>query len=89
MIQGGAMWRAQMRALHRDPNVKKQKLAPGHWRRIASFARPYRAMLVTYLVLIVVDAAVGAANPLVYRAIIDNGILGHDSGLIVALAFLV
>jgi ATP-binding cassette subfamily B protein len=78
-----------MRALHRDPNVTKQKLTPGHWRRIAGFARPYRAMLGFYLVMIIVDAAVGAANPLVYRAIIDDGILKRNTGLIVALAVVV
>jgi ATP-binding cassette subfamily B protein len=82
----GSMYRAQMRALHRDPNVTKQKLSKGHWRRIARFARPYRVLLAIFLVLIVVDAGVGAANPLLYRAIIDQGILRRDTGLIVALA---
>ena len=43
-------------------------------------------MLAVFLMLIVVDAVIGAANPLIYRAIIDNGILQHDSGLIVELA---
>ena len=32
-------------------------------------------VLVVFLVLIIVDAAVGAANPLVYATIIDRGIL--------------
>jgi len=30
----------------------------------------------------------GAANPLIYRAIIDDGILPHDSGVVVQLALL-
>jgi ATP-binding cassette subfamily B protein len=57
-------------------------------RRIARFASPYKRHLAVFLVLIVVDAAIGAANPLVYRAIIDEGILLGDSGLVVGLALL-
>ncbi len=82
----GSMYRAQMRSLHRDPSVSKQKLARGSWRRILGFARPYRRLLEIFLVLIVVDAVVGAANPLIYRAILNQGILQHRSGLVVALA---
>jgi ATP-binding cassette subfamily B protein len=81
-----SMYRAQMRAMHRDPDAAKGKLPKGHWRRIASFARPYRGLLVAFLVMIVIDAGVGAATPLLYRSIIDNGILGHDTRLIVVLA---
>ncbi len=81
-----SMYRAQMRAMHRDPEIGKQKTAKSQWRRIASFARPYRTMLAVFLVLIVVDAVVGAANPLLYRAIIDRGILGHNARLVVLLA---
>ncbi len=86
MGPGASMYRAQMRALHRDPSVTKQKLSPGHWRRIWTFARPYRRMLGFFLVMIVVDAAVGAATPLLYRAIIDQGIIKRDTNLIMALA---
>ena len=39
--------------------------------------------------LVVLDAVVSAANPLLYREIINKGILGHRAGLIVALALLV
>jgi ATP-binding cassette subfamily B protein len=57
-------------------------------RRIAGFARPYRRALAVFLVLIIVDAVIGAANPLIYRSIIDSGIRHHRSGLIVELAVL-
>ncbi len=77
-----------MRSFRRDENVRSQALSPGLVRRIARFAAPYHRLLLVFLVLIVVDALVGAANPLVYRAIIDNGILPRDSGLVVGLALL-
>jgi ATP-binding cassette subfamily B protein len=57
-------------------------------RRIARFAMPYRRMLLVFVVLIVLDALLGAANPMVYRAIIDDGILPHNSGVVVQLAVL-
>jgi ATP-binding cassette subfamily B protein len=78
-----------LRSFMRDQDVTKQRLAPGTVRRIARFAAPYRRILGVFLVLVVVDALMGVANPLIYREIIDRGILRHDRGLIVALALVV
>ncbi len=83
------MMRGPMRSLLRDQSVKNQKVAKGTWRRIARFAKPYRGLLVVFLAVVIVDAAIGAANPLIYREIINKGILGRNVHLIVALAFLV
>ncbi len=43
-------------------------------------------MLAAFLVLIVLDAVAGAASPLIYRAIIDDGIIPRDQEVIVGLA---
>ena len=64
------------------------RLSPGIYRRIAGFARPYRRQLIVLLVLIGVDATVSAANPLIYRAIIDDGALAGQPDVVVRLAFL-
>ena len=85
---GGMGW-GLMRSLRRDDTVMQQRLPRGIVRRIMGFARPYRGMLRVFLVLIVVDAVIGAANPLIYRAIIDTGIAKHRTGLIVVLALVV
>jgi ATP-binding cassette subfamily B protein len=77
-----------MRSFRRDESVTSQKLSAGILRRIARFAMPYRRVLLVFLVLIVVDALLSAANPLIYRAIIDDGILPRNSGLVVQLALL-
>jgi len=89
MMGGSGMggWQL-MRSFRRDDSVRSQRLSPGLVRRIARFAAPYRRLLLVFLVLIVIDAAIGAANPLVYAAIIDRGILPGDSGLVVELALL-
>jgi len=81
-------WSAGMRWFRRE-QLPPRKLAKGTVKRIARFAAPYKRMLVSFLVLIVIDAVVGAVNPLIFRQIINKGIIGHNSGLIIALALLV
>ncbi len=75
-----------MRSMRRDESITDVQVTPGTARRMLTFARPYRRILVLFLGLIVLDAVVGAANPLIYRAIINKGILGHRVGLVVELA---
>ncbi len=85
---GHAGWQA-MRSFTRDGSVTRKKLAPGTLRRIVRFATPYKRALSVFLVLIVIDAVVGVANPLIFREIINKGILGHRPGLVTALALVV
>jgi len=77
-----------MWSLMRDRSVTKEKLPPGTLGRIMRFAAPYRKMLGVFLGVIVVDALIGVWNPLIYREIIDGGIVRHDSRLIVELGLL-
>ena len=78
-----------LRSLRRDQAVQDEKVPKGTTRRILKFVRPYKRLLGIFLVLVVIDAVVSAANPLIYREIINKGILGKDAGLVVALALLV
>jgi ATP-binding cassette, subfamily B, bacterial len=82
-------WGPSMRSFRRDDSVKRHRLAPGTMRRMAGFARPYRRMLAGFLALVVIDAAIGTANPLIFREIINGGIVHHNSRLVVGLALLV
>jgi ATP-binding cassette subfamily B protein len=70
----------------RDSSVVNKQLPPGTVRRIVRFAAPYRRYLVWFLLLIIIDAVIGALNPLIFRAIIDRGIAHHRIGLTEALA---
>jgi len=81
--------RGAHRNMTRDPSVLTHVLPKGIWRRIFEFASPYKVMLGVFLVIIVVDAFVGVANPLIYRNIIDKGIAKHNSSLVVHLALLI
>jgi ATP-binding cassette subfamily B protein len=76
-------------SFRRDRSVMAKQLPKGTMRRIVRFAAPYRRQLVWFLLLIVVDAVIGAVNPLIFRAIIDKGISHHRIGLTEVLAGLV
>src|SRR5208337_361190 len=75
-----------MRSFRQDPTVTHQKLKPGTVRRIISYAKPYKLYLSLFLFATVLDALITVVNPLLLRAIIDKGILGHNEALVIALA---
>ncbi len=77
-----------MRSFWKDRSVTDHKVAAGTGRRMLRFALPYRRLITAFLVLVVVDAVIGAVNPLVIRSIINNGIIGGNRNLVVNLALL-
>ena len=77
------------RGFRMDPSITKQKLKPGTIRRIATYARPYRWLMLAFLIATSVDALITVVNPLLLRDIIDNGILAKDEALVVTLAVVV
>ena len=76
-----------MHSLQKDEEVLKHKLVPGTIPRVLRFGRSYAGILSFFLVLVVLDAAVGVVNPLIYRQLINKGILAGNERLIVELAF--
>lgn len=87
MSARGAM--GLMSSLRQDRSVLKQKIRPGTVRRVFSFAAPYKWLLALFLVLVMLDAAIAVINPLLYRQIINSGILKSNTSLVVELALLV
>jgi ATP-binding cassette subfamily B protein len=85
---GGGQFGGVMRSLRRDDSITQVKVTKGTARRMFHFAAPYRSILIVFLVLIIIDAVIGVANPLIFRSIINNGIPKHNTGLIVSLALL-
>jgi ATP-binding cassette subfamily B protein len=75
-----------MRSFTQDSSVTTHRLARRTLRRVLSFARPYRGRLAFFLLLLALDAAAGAATPLLFRHLIDDGIAAGDRRLIVLLA---
>ena len=77
------------RSLGKDPSVLKQRVKPGTVKKTLLFALPYTRLMVLFLLAVIVDATIGMANPLLYRQIINNGILKGNSELIIHLAIIV
>jgi ATP-binding cassette subfamily B protein len=75
-----------MRSFRQDPSVTHQKLKPGTVRRIVTYARPYKLWLSLFLVVTILDALITVVNPLLLRAIIDKGILGHHEAIVIGIA---
>lgn len=76
------------RTMGQDPSVVKQKVKPGTTRRTLAFARPYSGLLAVFLLVVIVDASITIINPLLFREIINNGILKGNAPLIIRLAIL-
>src|SRR3954470_1761959 len=91
-MDGGAQWRV-MAGFRRDRSITQKQLNKGTTRRILTFARPYRSWLFVFLGLILADAVLAVANPLILKKIIDDGVAPGepkgDPGLVVKLALLV
>ncbi|PRX98601.1 ABC transporter ATP-binding protein [Allonocardiopsis opalescens] len=79
-------WSA-FRSYTRDEPAKR--LRPGTIPRIAGYARPYLRDLVVFLGLVVFGALIVVANPLIMKAIIDQGIIPGDARLVTLLALAV
>src|SRR3954464_12212694 len=78
-----------MRSLTRDSSVAQRKLAPGTARRVVGYARPYKRQIIAFLVLVVIDAALVVAPPLLLGQIIDHGVTPKNAGVVVRLSLVV
>jgi ATP-binding cassette subfamily B protein len=83
------MMRVPMGPLRLDDSITKQKVRPGTPKRILPYAKRYRWMLGLLLFVTALDAAISVANPLVLAIIIDDGILPHRLGVVIALSLAV
>ncbi|GAT68588.1 ABC transporter ATP-binding protein [Planomonospora sp. ID91781] len=85
-MMGGGFGPQAMRSLRRDSSVTKERLAPGTVKRIVRYSRPFSRQIAAFLALVVLGSVIVVVNPLLMRAIIDDGIEGRDAGLVVGLA---
>ncbi len=84
----GGGW-GSMRSMRQDRAVLGHRVKKGTARRMLTFAVPYRKILAIFLPVVIFDAVISAVNPLILRALIDNGILKKNADLVVELAVLV
>ena len=88
MSMGSGMqpWSALRNAQRRADGDDERRLARGTLRRVAGFARPQRRLISVFLVVVVLDAAIVVANPLLIKHLLDDGIVAQDVGVVVWLA---
>ena len=82
-------WRVMHTFTREDPTDGRGGLTPGTTRRVAAFAKPYSRQIAYFLVLVVFDACLVVASPLLFKHIIDDGVLKQDRAVVTWLALLV
>ena len=81
---------SMMRMLHQDPSVAEgARLDRSLVRRVAHWAKPYRAQLVGFVVAIVAGALLALVPPLMFRRIIDTTLPAGDAAQLTREALLV
>ena len=83
MMRGGSA--SLMRRMSQDPDVAEHQLTQGVLRRILRFAKPYRAMITVFIVLVVSPSALAVTPPLLFKLIIDEGVLKQNRPLLIML----
>lgn len=78
-----------MRSFSKDPSVTEHKLAPGSVKRILQYARPYKLIIVIFVVLLVIDALLTVAQPLLFKRIVDEGITPGNATVVTVTALIV
>lgn len=69
-------------SMTRDRSVQDRKVSRSTVRRILSYARPYRVIVVIFLTTLVGTALLSVAQPLLFRRIVDDGISVGNSSLV-------
>src|SRR4051794_17836639 len=75
MTHPGGHW-AVMRSMRKDPEMMAKGLRPGTARRVRAFARPYRWLLLLFLLVVIGDALIGVATPVLAGRVV-NEITSH------------
>ncbi|MCG5471816.1 ABC transporter ATP-binding protein/permease [Micromonospora sp. LAH09] len=77
-------------SLHHAMNAQDERpLSRATLKRIATFARPHRRLIVRFLLLSVVTAVLTVAAPVLAGRVVDAIVDGADSGVVIRLAVLI
>ena len=82
------MWMALQSAMQQD-GKRRRKLDRATIRRVASFARPHRRTIISFLVLATATAALGVASPVLAGRAVDAIVEERGASVVVGLAGLI
>jgi len=77
------------RSLTRDGSVKKRGIKNGTIKRVLGYASPLKLDITLLIVVVVIDAFLVVAQPLLFKRIIDQGISAGDRNIVITTAILV
>lgn len=72
-----------------DLSLTRQQIKPGIVKRIIPYAKPYRGSVVSLLIITVLNAAIAVLMPLLFKYLIDDGILTGDGGVVAGISIAV
>ncbi len=72
-----------MRRMSQDPDIAQHQLSPGVVWRVLRFAKPYRFLIAVFVALVVILATLAVAPPLLFKEIIDHGVLQGNRRVVI------
>ena len=72
-----------MRRMSQDPDIAQHRLSPGVVWRVLRFAKPYRFLIAVFVALVVILATLAVAPPLLFKEIIDHGVLQGNRRVVI------
>ncbi len=82
------MWETY-RSLTRDGSVKKRGIKNGTVTRVLSYAIPLKKDILFLIFIVVVDAFLVIAQPLLFKRIVDDGISAGNRSVVIYTAIMV
>lgn len=77
------------RSLTRDSSVGQQRIGRALVWRIIGYARPYRGLVIVFLITLVIASLLSVAQPLLFRRIVDAGITAQNAQVVTTTAIAV
>ncbi len=74
------------RSYSRDRSVLQERLPKDLWRRIIRYGKPFRSLVIMFLVTLVAGSLLTVAQPLLFRRIVDEGITPGDATVVTVTA---
>jgi ATP-binding cassette subfamily B protein len=82
------MWESY-RSLTRDSSVKKKGIKSDTFGRIVDYAKPLNKDISFLVLIVIIDAFLVVAQPLLFKRIVDNGISAGNKQIVISTAILV
>jgi len=83
---GMPMHQTMMGFRHDTDAVRGRKIERALLRRVLRLTRPYKGALIGFLITVIIAAGLGAVQPLLFRALIDDALKHRDQNLLMLLA---